>query len=73
MFDIVKEVSEIEAMSGGILPGTALSRVLSEKGLGWCLAVGMLSTPKEFFYAEDIPGCFKKAKAFYKKLRKENN
>jgi hypothetical protein len=38
----------------GAVVGTQLTRILLENGVGWCLALGGMSTPKEMFIGVSI-------------------
>lgn len=50
----------------GPVPGTTLGRALLPEseggGIGWCLGVGRMSMPLNFFYSKSINGCFQKAR-----------
>ena len=53
--------------------GTQLTRTLEEDGVGWCLALGGMNFPKEFFYGKTIEEVVSKAEDFLdkNKLNKE--
>jgi hypothetical protein len=47
------------------IPGTTISRTITDSGPAWCIAVGPLSMPKAFFYGQTIEECLSDAeKAF---------
>lgn len=46
--------------------GTTLTRVLSEEGLEWSLAIGQLQMPKKFYTGKTIEECIEKAEKFLK-------
>lgn len=47
----------------GLIPGTSITRVFREYGPGieWCLSLGAMNTPKEYFNADTIEGCIEAA------------
>jgi hypothetical protein len=49
------------------IPGTSLVRSLlpSSLGMGWCLSIGGLNTPKLHFYERGIPGAVKAAERYF--------
>ena len=59
-------ISSLEAKCArSKIPGTSISRTLTDSGPAWCLALGPLSMPKAFFYGKTIEKCFDDAeKAF---------
>lgn len=51
------------------IPGTSLTRVLAkDHGIEWCLGIGRLLEPKEFFYGSSIEECLEKAESFFLNL-----
>lgn len=38
----------------GETPGTTLGRTITEKGMGWVLAIGDMGRPKTFYYGDTI-------------------
>lgn len=58
----------------GWVPGTQLCRVLKEKdgdGWGWCLAIGLMSSPKLFFSGDGIEEVLAKAEKNLEKRMEE--
>lgn len=53
--NIEERIQRLEALSPGVVPGTALQRVLKEtSGYQWSLAIGGMHRPKSFFYGDTI-------------------
>jgi hypothetical protein len=49
------------------IPGTSLVRSLlpNSLGMGWCLSIGGLNSPKLHFYERDIPRAVKAAEKYF--------
>lgn len=62
-----KRIENLEKKFSPKSPGTILSRVSLDQrthgysGYGWCLAIGKLSMPKDFYYGRTIEEVFSNA------------
>mgnify|MGYP003436038792 FL=1 len=45
--------------------GFTLSRVLGPNGLYWCIGLGQMMMPKDFFEGKTIKECLEKAEEFH--------
>jgi hypothetical protein len=62
--DVSARIAALEKLTppGGV-KGTALNRVLGEKGEGWTLSIGQLNAPKLFFTGDTIEDVLSQAEA----------
>ena|ERR1035437_9587459 len=73
---IEKQIELFERADGcgknsGRVPGTSLTRILSEKaGLRWSLGIGRMNDVKKWFYGKTITEVLRMAKKHYSKKRK---
>lgn len=67
MTKLEKRLLKLEKLiSHPTIPGTSISRVLDhEKGLMWCLSVGVISLPKQFFHGFTIEECLVSAEKHF--------
>lgn len=58
-----ERILALEAATRSSVPGTQLQRVLNpaQGGVQWCLGLGGLTAPKEFFYGPTIDAVLTKA------------
>ena len=61
---IDERISILEKLTGyskGRVPGTSLTRVITETDIEWTLSLGLFQERKQFFTAKTIEGCLKSA------------
>jgi hypothetical protein len=60
-----KRIHRLE--EGLTCPGTTISRVLLEGEFQWCVGIGQMMMPKDFFYGKTISEALSKAEGSLKK------